>query len=164
MEQPPGYIAKEENKVCHLKKAIDGLKQSPRAWFEKFNITISDIGFHSFHSDHFAFVRHTKSDIVVLAVYVDILLTGSDSAGLLKTKKYFKRHFMTKDMRRHEYFLGIEVVHQKYNTLLSQRKYALDLLKQDSWGASLIALQWKPMWTYGLMTVTHLMIHEDIGD
>jgi len=106
----------------------------------------------------------TKSDIVVLVVYVDILLTGSDSAGLLETKKYFKRHFMTKDMRRPEYFLGIEVVHQKYNTLLSQRKYALDLLEQDSWGASLIALQWKPMWTYGLMTVTHLMIHEDIGD
>jgi len=121
MGQPPGYIAKEENKVCHLKKAIDGLKQSPWAWFEKFNITISDIGFHSSHSDHFAFVRHTKSDIVALAVYVDILLTGSDSAGLLETKKYFKRHFMTKDMRRPEYFLGIEVVHQKYNTSFSTK-------------------------------------------
>ena len=31
MEQPSGYIAQGENKVCHLKKAIYDLKQSPRA-------------------------------------------------------------------------------------------------------------------------------------
>ena len=31
MEQPPGYIAQEENRVCMLKKTIYGLKQSPRA-------------------------------------------------------------------------------------------------------------------------------------
>ena len=38
---------------------------------------------------------------------------------------YFKRHFVTKDMRRLKYLLGIEVAHQKYS-VLSQRKYALD--------------------------------------
>ena len=26
MEQPPGYVAQEETKVCHLKKSIYGLK------------------------------------------------------------------------------------------------------------------------------------------
>ena len=31
IEQPPGYVAQEENNVCHLKKTIYGLKQSPRA-------------------------------------------------------------------------------------------------------------------------------------
>jgi len=39
------------------------------------------------------------------------LLTGSDSAGLLETNQYLKRHFVTKDMRRPKYFLGIEVAH-----------------------------------------------------
>ena len=40
-----------------------------------------------------------QSGIVVLAVYVDdILLTGSNSAGLLETKQYLKCHFVTKDM------------------------------------------------------------------
>lgn len=37
MEQPPGYIALGESNVCKLKKAIYGLKQSPRAWFDKFS-------------------------------------------------------------------------------------------------------------------------------
>jgi len=36
-------------------------------------------------------------DIIVLTVYVDnILLTGSDSAGLLETNEYLKRHFVTR--------------------------------------------------------------------
>jgi len=86
MEQPPGYVSQGENKVCRLKKAIYSLKQSPMAWFEKFGITISGIGFHRCRSDYFVFVRRTKSDIVVLTVYVDgILLTGSDPGGLLET-------------------------------------------------------------------------------
>jgi len=75
-------------------------------------------------------VRHTRSGIVVLAVYVDdILLTGSDSVEIVENKMYLKRHFVTKDMGRPKYFLGIKVAHQKYNVLLSQRKYALDLLE-----------------------------------
>jgi len=109
MEQLLGYIAQGEIKVFRLKKAIYGLKKSPRTWFEKFSLTISGIGFHRCHSDHSVFVRRTKSDIIVLTVYVDdIVLTGSDSAGLLGTKKYIKRHFMTKDMGRPKYFLRIE--------------------------------------------------------
>ena len=64
-------------------------------------------------------------------VYVDdILLTGSDSGGLLETKEYLKRYFVTKNMRRRIYFLGIEIAHQKHSILLSQQKYALDLLEE----------------------------------
>ena len=43
---------------------------------------------------------------------------------------YLKRHFVTKNMRCPKYFLGIEVAHQKHSILLSQRKYALDLLEE----------------------------------
>jgi len=31
MEQPLGYVAQGETKICRLKKAIYGHKQSPRA-------------------------------------------------------------------------------------------------------------------------------------
>jgi len=43
---------------------------------------------------------------------------------------YLKRHFVTKYMRRLKYFLRIEVAHQKHGVLLSQRKYAMDLLEE----------------------------------
>jgi len=89
-------------KVCRLKKDIYGLKQSPRAWFEKFSLTISGIDFRRCHSEHFVFVRRTRSGIVVLSVYInDILLTGSDSAGIVETKIYLKLYFVIWELKLH---------------------------------------------------------------
>jgi len=53
-------------------------------------------------------------------VYVDdILLTRNDSAGLMETKEYLRRHFVIKEMGKPKYFLGIEVAHQKHSVHLS---------------------------------------------
>jgi len=118
IEQAPGYVTQGENKVRRLRKAIYGLKQSPRTWFKKFSTTISDIGFHRCHLDHSIFVRHTKSSLVIRVVYIDdILLTKSDSAGLVETKEYLRRHFVTKNMGKPKYFPGIEMA-QKHGILL----------------------------------------------
>ena len=65
MDQPPGYVTQWENKICHLRKAIYGLKQRSRVWFKKFSITISGINFHRCHSNHSVFVRCAKSDLVI---------------------------------------------------------------------------------------------------
>ena len=38
IDQPPCFIKKgEENKVCRLKRALYGLKQTPRAWYSRIN-------------------------------------------------------------------------------------------------------------------------------
>ncbi|KAL0423991.1 UNVERIFIED_CONTAM: Retrovirus-related Pol polyprotein from transposon RE2 [Sesamum radiatum] len=64
--------------------------------------------------------------MVVLAVYVDdILITGSDIDGIEEAKTYLQKHFVTKDLGRPRYFLGIEI-----GVSLSQRKYACDLLQE----------------------------------
>ena len=136
MEQPPGYAAQGENKVCRLKKAIYSLKESPRAWFEKFNITIFGISFHRCHSDHSVFVRHRKSSIIVLMVHVDdILLTGIDPIGPLETKEYLKHHFVTKVMGRSKYFLGIEIAHKKHSIFFPNESMLwIFWRKQVFWG------------------------------
>jgi len=84
---------------------------------------------------------------------------------VLETKKYLTRHFVTMDMGRPKYFLGIEVTRQKYSVLLSQRKYALDLLDE----AGLLGC--KPAITpletnvnLWFNTVIHLMIQKNIED
>ena len=117
IEHTLGYVAEGENKVSRLRKVIYEFKESPRAWFEKFSIIISGIDFHRYHSDHYAFVQLTKSGLVILTVYIDILLTESDSAGLVETKEYLRRHFVTKNMGKPKYFPGIEMA-QKHGILL----------------------------------------------
>jgi len=71
---------------------------------------------------------------------------------------YLKRHFVTKNMRRPKYFLGIEVAYQ--NTV-----YALNLLEETCF------LGCKPANTpieanvhLWFKTARHLMIQEDIKD
>ncbi|KAL0368234.1 UNVERIFIED_CONTAM: Retrovirus-related Pol polyprotein from transposon RE2 [Sesamum calycinum] len=67
----------------------------------------------------------------ILAVYVDdILITGSDIDGIEEAKTYLQKHFVTKDLGRPRYFLGIEIAHSKHGVSLSQRKYACDLLQE----------------------------------
>ena len=82
MEQPPGYVAQgESSEVCLLKKAIYGLKQSPRAWFHKFSQLLFAYGFVSTVSDPTVMWKRTPHGCVILAVYVDdIIITGSDDA------------------------------------------------------------------------------------
>ena len=45
MEQPPGFVPQGEiGKICHLRKTLYGLKQSPHVWFGKFNQTVETFG------------------------------------------------------------------------------------------------------------------------
>ena len=50
--------------------------------------------------------------------------------ALAEIKEYLKLHFVTKDMGKPRYFLGIEVAYQKHGLLLSQRKHTFDLLEK----------------------------------
>ena len=77
MEQPPGFVAQGEyGKVCHLRKSLYGLKQSPRAWFGKFSQAIEKFGMQKSKSDHSVFYKKSHGGIILLVVYVnDIVIT-----------------------------------------------------------------------------------------
>ncbi|XP_042946560.1 uncharacterized protein LOC122279793 isoform X3 [Carya illinoinensis] len=133
MEQPPGFVAQGEYRgtVCRLKKALYGLKQSPRAWFGRFSDAVLNFGLHRCQTDHSVFHLHSDAGHILLVVYVDdIVITGSDSAGIIRLKQFLHDQFQTKDLGKLRYFLGIEVSRSKEGINLSQRKYVLDLLEE----------------------------------
>jgi len=79
---------------------------------------------------------------VILAVYVnDILLTGSDLAGLVETRKYLRRHFVTKDMGKLKYFLGIKVAHKNIVYFLNRNVLWIFWKRQNFWSANILVLQ-----------------------
>jgi hypothetical protein len=46
VDQPNGFIANgQEGKVCKLLKSLYGLKQAPKQWHEKFDKTLTSVGF-----------------------------------------------------------------------------------------------------------------------
>ncbi|KAK2437071.1 putative mitochondrial protein [Trifolium repens] len=133
MEQPPGFVAQGEssNMVCRLHRSLYGLKQSPRAWFGRFSTAVQQFGLIRSEADHSIFYRHSVQGCIYLIVYVDdIVITGSDQQGILKLKQYLSNQFQTKDLGKLRYFLGIEVAQSKDGIVISQRKYAMDILEE----------------------------------
>uniref|UniRef100_A0A2N9EHC7 Integrase catalytic domain-containing protein n=1 Tax=Fagus sylvatica TaxID=28930 RepID=A0A2N9EHC7_FAGSY len=145
MTQPPGFESKGEC-VCHLKKSIYGLKQSPRAWFDKFSKAVVSHGMTRSQADHSVFFKKTRTGIVILVVYVDdIVITGSDKEGIQILINHLSSSFLTKDLGKLRYFLGIEVARSKAGISLSQRKYTLDILQDTGYlGSKPVATPMEP--------------------
>ena len=83
-------------------------------------------------ADHSIFYHHNSSgQCIYLVVYVDdIIITGNDQNGIQKLKQHLFTHFQTKDLGKLKYFLGIEIAQSSSGVVLSQRKYALDILEE----------------------------------
>jgi hypothetical protein len=68
---------------------------------------------------------------IYMLIYVDdIIIVSSSNSVTDKLIQNLTEEFAVKDLGRLEYFLGIEVKHSKKGILLSQKRYALDLLKK----------------------------------
>ncbi|RVW99739.1 Retrovirus-related Pol polyprotein from transposon TNT 1-94 [Vitis vinifera] len=122
----------ESGLVCRLRRSLYGLKQSPRAWFGRFSSVVQEFGMLHSTADHSVFYHHNSlGQCIYLVVYVDdIVITGNDQDGIQKLKQHLFTHFQTKDLGKLKYFLGIEIAQSSSGVVLSQRKYALDILEE----------------------------------
>ncbi|KAL5760404.1 hypothetical protein ACOSQ2_019242 [Xanthoceras sorbifolium] len=122
MELPPGF-EKElgSGKVCRLVKSLYGLKQSPRAWFERFGKVMRKLGYNQSQRDHTLFVKHSsEGKKTILIVYVDdIILTGDNSEEIERLKKSLASEIEIKDLREVKYFLGMEFARSKREIFVS---------------------------------------------
>ncbi|KAI9197977.1 hypothetical protein LWI28_007873 [Acer negundo] len=131
MSPPPGLRRQgEEHLVCRLHKSLYGLKQASRQWFAKFTEAICSAGYIQSRADYSLFTRTKGKSFTALLIYVDdILITGNDSISIAETKTFLHSHFHLKDLGKLKYFLGIEFSASKNGIFISQRKYALEIIK-----------------------------------
>ena len=65
MEQPQGFITTgKETQVCHLKKAIYGLKQASHAWNSNIHAALTELGFKWMIADASIYVMHQQEGMV----------------------------------------------------------------------------------------------------
>ena len=81
MKQPSGFVAQGESSLVYkLRRSLYGLKQSPQAWFSRFNSVVQEFGMIRSTADHSVFYHHIYiGQCIYLIVYVDdIVITGND--------------------------------------------------------------------------------------
>ncbi|KAG8480505.1 hypothetical protein CXB51_024634 [Gossypium anomalum] len=133
MHQPPGYVKIDfagKQLVCRLKKALYGLRQAPRAWFDKLKYFLVSIGFVASRSDASLLVRVRSES----TLYVDdIIITGSLSTTIDWFVRLLHEEFSFKNMGGLYFFLEIEVTRSSTGSLhLCQAKYIGDILTRAS--------------------------------
>ncbi|GJY40784.1 putative ribonuclease H-like domain-containing protein [Tanacetum coccineum] len=81
--QPLGFEDLDfPNKVYKVEKALYGLHQAPRAWYENLSTYLLDNGFQIGQIDKTLFIKSVKSDILLVQIYVDDIIFGSTKKEL----------------------------------------------------------------------------------
>nr|GEY29771.1 hypothetical protein [Tanacetum cinerariifolium] len=76
--QPEGFIDVDHpSHVYKLKKALHGLKQAPRAWYDKLSTFLLQNHFFKGTIDPVLFIKRFHDDILVVQVYLDDIIFGS---------------------------------------------------------------------------------------
>ena len=79
MQGPLGFInAESSNLVCKLHKSLYGLKQEPRAWYDKIDVYFMKNGFKHCISDPNMYVQNFGTNILIVVLYVDDLIITSN--------------------------------------------------------------------------------------
>ncbi|KAJ9565343.1 hypothetical protein OSB04_001309 [Centaurea solstitialis] len=130
MRQPPGYVNSSfPDHVCRLRKALYGLKQAPRAWYHRFAVYLSSLGFLSSKTDTSLFMYHRGSDTIYLLLYVDdIILTASSPTLISMVISKLSSEFPMSDLGPLSFFLGIAASRSTSGLFLSQSAFAQEIL------------------------------------
>ena len=130
--QPRGY-EDGTDKVCRLDKALYGLRESPRAWYECLDKYLQDLGFKKSTSDYCLYVLGETNDVIYLIIFVDdLLICGKNEGKLIDIKSKLSNKFEMKDLGEVRTYLGININHnrKKKEITLDQREYIESLVRK----------------------------------
>ncbi|GJY84442.1 putative ribonuclease H-like domain-containing protein [Tanacetum coccineum] len=130
--QPPGF--KDPNhpdKVYKVVKALYGLHQAPRAWYETLANYLLGNRFKRGKIDQTLFIKKQKGDILLVQAYVDDIIFGSTNKELCTAlEKLMKDKFQMSSMGELTFFLGLQVTHKEDGIFISQDKHVAEILKK----------------------------------
>jgi hypothetical protein len=83
VEQPDGFVLHNKGThVCKLRKALSGLKQAPRVWYDRIDGFLKSLDFQKSDADANLYFKVRGNQPVILIMYVDDLFLTRDE-GLI---------------------------------------------------------------------------------
>ncbi|GKA98143.1 putative ribonuclease H-like domain-containing protein [Tanacetum coccineum] len=143
----PGFL----EKVYKVEKALYGLHQAPRAWYETLSTYLLDNGFYRGQIDKTLVIKRVKDDILLVQVFVDDVIFGSTKKSLCTDfEKIMHKRFLMSSIGELTFFLGLQVKQLEDGIFISQDKYVGEILKK--FGFSSIRTASTPMETNKALT------------
>ncbi|GJV67481.1 putative ribonuclease H-like domain-containing protein [Tanacetum coccineum] len=130
--QPPSFEDPQfPNKVYKVEKALYGLHQAPKAWYETLSTYLLENRFRRGTIDKTLFIKKDKGDILLVQVYVDDIIFGSTNKSLcVEFEQMMHKRFQMSSMGELTFFLGLQVKQKDDGIFISQDKYVADILKK----------------------------------
>nr|GEW42380.1 hypothetical protein [Tanacetum cinerariifolium] len=130
--QPLGFeVFDYPDKVYKVVKALYGLHQALRAWYETLANYLLDNGFQRGKIDQTLFIKKQKGDILLVWVYVNDIIFGSTNKKLCKAfERLMKDKFQISSMEELTFFLGLQVKQKDDGIFISQDKYVAKILRK----------------------------------
>ncbi|GJW78698.1 putative ribonuclease H-like domain-containing protein [Tanacetum coccineum] len=130
--QPPGFEDPDHpDKVYKVVKALYGLHQAPRAWYDTLANYLLCNGFQRGKIDQTLFIKRQKGHILLVQIYVDDIIFGSTKKELCdEFEKLMKDKFQMSSMGELTFFLGLQVQQKKKGIFISQDKYVNEILRK----------------------------------
>ncbi|GKD69524.1 putative ribonuclease H-like domain-containing protein, partial [Tanacetum coccineum] len=112
-------------------KALYGLHQAPRAWYETLSTYLLENGYRRGTIDKTLFIKKDRGDILLVQVYVDDIIFGSTKKSLcVEFEQMMHKRFQMSSMGELTFFLGLQVQQKEDGIFISQDKYVADILKK----------------------------------
>nr|GEV17546.1 putative ribonuclease H-like domain-containing protein [Tanacetum cinerariifolium] len=130
--QPSGFEDLDyPDKVYKVVKALYGLHQAPKAWYETLANYLLENGFQRGKIDQTLFIKRQKCDILLVHIYVDDIIFGLTNKDLCKSsEKLMKDKFQMSLMGELTFFLGLQVKEKKDGIFISKDKYVAKILRK----------------------------------
>ncbi|KAJ8883743.1 hypothetical protein PR048_015597 [Dryococelus australis] len=131
MQQPNGFVINGiKSKICLLKKAIYGLKQSSKAWYGKMHTVLVAMGFDCLECEPCLYLNIMDDCTVIIAVYVEDILLRNNPDEKFKVKQKLMSKFQMKDLGRAQHVLGMRIRYSNGAIFVDQEMYIQQILKR----------------------------------
>nr|GEW15813.1 retrotransposon protein, putative, unclassified [Tanacetum cinerariifolium] len=132
VSQPPGFVdLKFPDRVYKVEKALYGLHQDPRAWYETLSTYLLENEIRRGTIDKTLYIKKIKNDILLIQVYVDDIIFGSTKKSLsTEFKQLMHKRFKMSSMGELTFFLGLQKIYNKRLSVLSSRLISWQCKKQ----------------------------------
>ncbi|KAJ9543719.1 LOW QUALITY PROTEIN: hypothetical protein OSB04_023426 [Centaurea solstitialis] len=129
VSQPPGFEdPKYPDKVYKLRKALYGLHQAPRAWYDTLSSYLLENKFERGVIDKTLLIKRTNTDMLLVQIYVDDIIFGSIRDDMCKEfEELMHKKFKMSSMGELTFFLGLQ---KADGIFINQSKYVASMLQK----------------------------------